>query len=50
MEGRPAQARAHLDDLVHGCGPENVYLELQRNGLAEQDRVNEAASLGLPAS
>ncbi|MDP9293995.1 MAG: DNA polymerase III subunit alpha [Actinomycetota bacterium] len=42
VEGRLDQARAHLDDLVGVFGPENVYFELQRNGIAEQDRVNEA--------
>ena len=42
VEGRPAEARAHLDDLVQAFGPENVYFEIQRNGIAEQDQVNEA--------
>src|SRR5215217_377232 len=42
VEGRPQEARAHLDDLVHAFGPENVYLEVQRNGIAEQEQVNEA--------
>jgi DNA polymerase-3 subunit alpha len=42
VEGRLPDARAHLDDLVHAFGPENVYFELQRNGIAEQDQVNEA--------
>ena len=42
VEGRPAEARAHLDDLVHVFGGDNVYFEIQRNGIAEQDRVNEA--------
>jgi DNA polymerase-3 subunit alpha len=41
-EGRLADARAHLDDLVQAFGPEQVYFEVQRNGLAVQDRVNEA--------
>jgi len=40
-EGRPQEARAHLDDLVQAFGPENVYFEVQRNGIAEQERVNE---------
>jgi DNA polymerase III subunit alpha len=35
VEGRPAQARAHLDDLVQAFGPENVYFEVQRNGIDE---------------
>ena len=42
VEGRPKEARAHLDDLVQAFGPENVYLEVQRNGIAEQEQVNEA--------
>ena len=42
VEGRPAEARAHLDDLVQAFGPENVYFEIQRNGIAEQEQVNEA--------
>jgi DNA polymerase III subunit alpha len=42
VEGRLDQARAHLDDLVNVFGPENVYFEVQRNGIAEQDQVNEA--------
>ena len=41
VEGRP-QARAHLDDLVQVFGPEDVYFEVQRNGVAEQEQVNEA--------
>src|SRR3954451_7386492 len=42
VEGRLAQARAHLDDLVQIFGPEDVYFEVQRNGIAEQEQVNEA--------
>jgi len=42
VDGRLADARAHLDDLVGVFGPENVYFEIQRNGIAEQERVNEA--------
>jgi DNA polymerase-3 subunit alpha len=41
LEGRLADARAHLDDLVQAFGPEQVYMEVQRNGLAEQEQVNE---------
>src|SRR6185503_20171844 len=41
VDGRVADARAHLDDLIQAFGPEQVYLELQRNGLAAQDRANE---------
>ena len=42
VEGRLAEARAHLDDLVQVFGPEDVYFEIQRNGIAEQEQVNEA--------
>jgi DNA polymerase-3 subunit alpha len=41
VDGRLAEARAHLDDLVGAFGPENVYFEIQRNGIAEQEQVNE---------
>jgi DNA polymerase III subunit alpha len=41
IEGRAADARAHLDDLIQAFGPDQVYLEVQKNGLAAQDRVNE---------
>jgi len=46
-------ARAHADDLLGVFGPENVYFEIQRNGLAEQDKANEqivriARELGRP--
>jgi DNA polymerase-3 subunit alpha len=42
VEGRVQDARAHLDDLVQVFGPEDVYFEIQRNGIAEQEQVNEA--------
>ena len=35
-------ARGHLDDLVQVFGPDQVYFEVQRNGLTEQEQVNEA--------
>jgi DNA polymerase-3 subunit alpha len=41
-DGRLPEARAHLDELIQVFGPEDVYLEVQRNGLEEQERVNEA--------
>ena len=52
-EGRLGEARAHLDELVQVFGAEDVYLEVQRNGLAEQEQVNAAmgrfgAELGRP--
>src|SRR5215216_3629220 len=42
VEGRLDEARAHLDDLVQVFGPGDVYFEVQKNGIAEQDVVNEA--------
>src|SRR5262245_33956681 len=53
VEDRPADARAHVDDLIQAFGPEQVYFEVQRNGVPEQDKANEgiiriANELGLP--
>jgi DNA polymerase-3 subunit alpha len=42
MGGQLEEARAHLDELIGIFGPEDVYLEVQKNGLTEQDQVNEA--------
>jgi DNA polymerase-3 subunit alpha len=41
LEGRLADARTHLDDLIQAFGPEQVYMEVQKNGLTEQEQVNE---------
>jgi DNA polymerase III subunit alpha len=41
VEDRPADARAHLDDLLQAFGPDNVYMEIQVNGITEQDKANE---------
>src|ERR687894_1313805 len=41
VDDSPAEARAHVDDLMQILGPEDVYFELQRNGIAEQDKANE---------
>jgi len=41
LEDRFADARAHADDLRGVFGPENVYFEVQKNGLAPQDKCNE---------
>ncbi|HWX43758.1 MAG TPA: DNA polymerase III subunit alpha [Solirubrobacteraceae bacterium] len=40
-EDRPGDARAHADELLGIFGPENVYFELQKNGLAPQEKCNE---------
>jgi DNA polymerase III subunit alpha len=42
VQGREKDARAHLDELVQVFGPEDVYFEVQRNGIADQEKVNEA--------
>ncbi len=41
LEDRDDEARAHVDDLRNVLGPENVYFEVQKNGLAPQDKCNE---------
>ncbi len=41
LDDKPEEARAHADDLVRIFGPENVYFEVQKNGLAPQDKANE---------
>jgi DNA polymerase-3 subunit alpha len=41
LDDRPEDARAHADDLVRIFGSENVYFEVQKNGLAAQDKCNE---------
>ncbi|MFL5867268.1 MAG: DNA polymerase III subunit alpha, partial [Thermoleophilaceae bacterium] len=53
VDGSPAEARAHADDLIQVFGADNVYFEVQKNGVAEQDRANEgilriAKELGRP--
>jgi DNA polymerase III subunit alpha len=50
---RPGDARAHAGELMEAVGADNVYFEVQKNGLAEQDRANEgivriARELGRP--
>ncbi|HEX8690061.1 MAG TPA: DNA polymerase III subunit alpha [Solirubrobacterales bacterium] len=41
VEERADDARAHLDDLAQAFGPEQVYFEVQKNGIDEQDRANQ---------
>jgi DNA polymerase-3 subunit alpha len=41
FEDRPDDARAHADELLQIFGAENVYFEVQKNGLAPQDKCNE---------
>jgi DNA polymerase-3 subunit alpha len=40
VEERDGDARAHLDDLVQAFGPEQVYFEVQKNGIEEQEKAN----------
>ncbi len=53
VEGAPAAARTHADELLQVFGQDNVYFEVQKNGIAEQDQANEgivriARELGRP--
>ncbi|HTA05186.1 MAG TPA: DNA polymerase III subunit alpha, partial [Solirubrobacteraceae bacterium] len=41
LDDREDDARAHADELLNVFGAENVYFELQKNGLAEQEKCNE---------
>jgi DNA polymerase III subunit alpha len=41
IEERADDARAHLDDLIQAFGPDQVYFEVQKNGIADQDKANE---------
>src|SRR3954463_10472530 len=53
VEERDEDARAHLDHLIQAFGAEQVYFEVQKNGIPEQDKANEgiarfARELGRP--
>src|SRR5215213_3188149 len=37
----PHEARQHADHLLQVFGPENVYFEVQKNGIVAQDKANE---------
>jgi len=41
IDGSVDAARAHIDELQGAFGRENVYFEIQQNGIAEQTVVNE---------
>jgi DNA polymerase III subunit alpha len=41
LEDREGDARAHADELLGIFGSENVYFEVQKNGLVDQDKCNE---------
>jgi DNA polymerase-3 subunit alpha len=53
IHDNPAEARAHADQLVQVFGEGDVYFEVQKNGIADQDKANEgivriARELGRP--
>jgi DNA polymerase III subunit alpha len=53
VEEREDDARAHLDDLIQAFGPEQVYFEVQKNKIEEQEKANQgivrfARELGRP--
>ena len=41
VDGRDDEARAHVDELMNALGRDNVYFEVQKNGIAEQHKANE---------
>jgi DNA polymerase-3 subunit alpha len=41
VDGRVDAARATADELVQIYGPEQVYFEIQQNGIPEQNKANE---------
>jgi DNA polymerase-3 subunit alpha len=41
LDDRLDDARAHVDDLRNVFGADNVYFEVQKNGLVEQEKCNE---------
>ncbi len=53
LDGRAKEARAHADELIGAFGADNVYFEVQKNGLSAQEHANEgivriARELGRP--
>ena len=41
VEERQDDARAHADELIQAFGSDQVYFEVQKNGIADQDKANE---------
>jgi len=41
VEDRPDDARVHLDELMSVFGDDQVYFEVQRNGIPDQDKANQ---------
>jgi DNA polymerase-3 subunit alpha len=40
VDDAASEARAHVDELLQVFGPEDVYFEVQKNGIADQDKAN----------
>jgi DNA polymerase-3 subunit alpha len=40
VDGSPHEAREHADALLQVFGRDNVFFEVQKNGIADQDRAN----------
>jgi len=41
VDDNPDEARAHADELLQVFGADDVYFELQNNGIADQEKANE---------
>jgi DNA polymerase III subunit alpha len=41
VDESPAEAREHVDQLMQVFGAGNVYFEVQKNGIPDQDKANE---------
>src|SRR5579859_6086060 len=41
LDGREQDARAYADEMLQVFGADNVYFEVQKNGLAAQEQANE---------
>ena len=41
VDDAAAEARAHVDQLLQVFSPDDVYFEVQKNGVPEQDKANE---------
>jgi DNA polymerase-3 subunit alpha len=41
LAGQDRQARAHADKLIAAVGADNVYFEVQKNGVTAQEQANE---------
>ena len=41
VQDKPHEAREHADDLLSVFGPDHVFFEIQKNGIADQEKANE---------